>query len=506
MKSIFSKTKVELIYNKIKKLSIKSFKDGHFSKALNFIRFGARVAYVFNHIYKDDEFDNLLKRLSLKVIKNQNDFSPIKNRFVFFDGFGLSNQGLVHQYIRALIAWNVEFLYICGSKKVESEIILNEISLYPKSIILIIDLNLNKCEQINQVYNGIANYKPQKAFLYLTPWDVVALTAFYALPQVVKYQINLTDHAFWLGVSCIDYSIEFRNYGFNISNKKREIPIDKLLIQPFYPVVIQSEFKGLPSDITSDKVILFSGGAYYKIYGNNGFYFRIVKQLLDSHKNTVLIYAGTGEDKPFKQFIKENKFEDRVYLVGFRSDINEIFENCDIYLGTYPTSGGLMSQYAGINKKPILAFAPNNDKSGIVEDFVFQNNKDTTKVITHLDMDDFFEEARKLIENIEYRISVGELYSNNIISPEQFNFDLYNLIETNTNQIQITDIELNNESLFERNIEIENNYVKTFGLYLFSHLKLSAIFYFPIYAINYLPTLLLRYRNLIFKKNVKKQS
>lgn len=63
----------------------------------------------------------------------------------------------------------------------------------------------------------------------MAPWAMEAITAFHAFPNVRKYLINLTDHAFWLGTSCTDYLVEFRNYGINVSRSKRGLPLSAIL-------------------------------------------------------------------------------------------------------------------------------------------------------------------------------------------------------------------------------------------------------------------------------------
>lgn len=63
---------------------------------------------------------------------------------------------------------------------------------------------------------------------------------------VKRYLINPTDHAFWLGKSCLDFSIEFRDYGCNVSNKFRSIENNQIIKQIYYPILISSDFKGLP--------------------------------------------------------------------------------------------------------------------------------------------------------------------------------------------------------------------------------------------------------------------
>jgi len=67
-------------------------------------------------------------------------------------------------------------------------------------------------------------------FLCTTPWDISAILAFMQMSGKMKrYQINLTDHAFWLGRQAFDFCLEFRDFGANVSRIHRNIPMRKIL-------------------------------------------------------------------------------------------------------------------------------------------------------------------------------------------------------------------------------------------------------------------------------------
>lgn len=500
----FTIEKVEQLYNKVKTLANESMRKGKWNDALNRIDLAARIAYTYNHNYMDVECEELLNTLSKNIISEPIDFIPIENRFVFYDSTGSSNRGLVHQYIRALISWDVDFLYMLGSyNPVEAKILLNEIESFPKAEIFILDSSISKERQIKSVYQKLENYKPQKALLYLTPWDVVALTSFNASTQITKYQINLTDHAFWLGAKCIDYSLEFREFGCTISEQKRGIHKDKLLLQPFYPIIIPSKFMGLPKEVTSEKVIIFSGGAYYKIYGDNDRFFYILKQILDENPTAIILFAGWGDDKPIKRFILKNKVENRLLLLGFRRDINELVEACDIYLGTYPMSGGLMSQYAAVNGKPIISYTSPSRPGEYIESIVCHNIK-TKITLTYSNLDDFFVNVKKMIDDKDHRKHYSDILKEAVILPNEFNASLYQLVTTNINNRIINKQVIDYEILKKHGLVTENIYKSNLGIYFWKNLNILSLWFFPIFMIKHFPTFLpiLKRKMIIFKNKI----
>lgn len=95
---------------------------------------------------------------------------------------------------------------------------------------------------------------------------------------------------------------------------------------------------------------------------------------------------ATADARIFREFIRNNGFQRRVFLLGSRRDIHAVFRACDIYMGTYPIGGGLMSQYAAVNGKPILAYASEECPSAFVETVVCHK---TRLKITHTDVESF---------------------------------------------------------------------------------------------------------------------
>ena len=75
-------------------------------------------------------------------------------------------------------------------------------------------------KKIKQLNNFIQDEKTGHFFFYSYPDDVVATSVMNAYDGILRrYQVNLTDHAFWLGAKPVDICIEFRDYGAIVSYK-----------------------------------------------------------------------------------------------------------------------------------------------------------------------------------------------------------------------------------------------------------------------------------------------
>lgn len=474
-----SKSDIIKSYNYCKEQASKAIKNRQYNKSLKYIKIASHIAYNFNWIYCDDYLENLLKDISsLKLKPTVNYKSNKTNSIVFYDSFTLDNKGLTQQYIRALISNGIEFLYITESSRLNKKSlnIFKELETYDKVQIYEVPRNIKKTEKIKLIHSKIISYGSSMLLMHLSPNAVNALTAFYALPKnITKFQINITDHAFWLGNKCLDYSIEFRAYGCTLSKEKRGLKEKQILLQPYYPIISKSDFLGFPKECTNKKIIIFSGGSYYKIYGDNGEYFNLVKQILLENQEVIFLFAGAGDKSPIENFIKSNAFENRFFLLGLRPDINEVFKQCDIYMGTYPLGGGLMSQYAAINSKPILNYI--TDTNGFaVEEVVCQNNDCS---ISFNEKEKFFLEAKRLVNDVNYRNQKGKEIKKCVISEEKFDNAFLNIIKYRINQKKYQDVKIEYDNIFHKYLETENKFHNNYKLYLISNFKLKTILISP---------------------------
>jgi len=271
------------------------------------------------------------------------------------------------------------------------------------------------------IFNTIVQLRPFLTLFHLTPNTTAPFIALGGLTGTKKIQVNLTDHAFWLGSSrFFDGILEFRDYGIKVSVERRDYREDQPILMPYYPWTEDVPFKGFPID-TTDKVVMFSGGAMYKTEGGGNKYFNILKQIMDKHPELVFFYAGSGNKSRFEAFISDNGYQDRMFLLGQRNDINEVFKNSDIYYSTYPLFGGLMSQYAAINGIPILAFGTDEIESVVctkkLVHFTFQDEKELIR------------EADLLIENPYYRRERGTFFKDLCTNQEEFRVRMKKWIE-----------------------------------------------------------------------------
>lgn len=484
MKKIgYSHKEISFFYERLYLDGDKAKKKNHFFKAISFFSYAAELQYYYNSIYVDYRIEYSLKQISEKLLEPYLKLG-ITNRYVFYDALGRDKQGLSQQYIDALNNIDCEFMFIFENCSYNDNIeIIRELKRNRRVRVVEMGKNLSLEQKITFLYSLLKEYNPSKAFLHLLPWSTMAIVVFHAFPNITKYQINLTDHAFWLGAFLLDFSIEFRNYGYTVSLERRRITIEKLLVLPFYPIVTKEKYLGLPVGV-ANKVKILSGGAYYKIYGENDFFFFLMKDILEDNPRVVILFVGTGNDLPLRKFIHNHNLESRIILLGFRKDINELFKYSDIFLGTYPIGGGLMSQYAAIHSKPLLVFAKKNDKS--IESIICTNKYADFSIYDRVEL---LSEAKKLVNNSKYRIDRGRFFYDLIIKKEHFIDEFaYMLVENSTKRAGRLDI-IDYNDICEKYYFSINSYEYALESILYRAYKLKLIHINPKVFFNILLSL-----------------
>lgn len=307
----------------------------------------ARLMYNYSLLYSDGEIEEMIHELANRISISIDADNICEDRVVVVDSFGFSYRGLAWIYCKALLDNNKKLLFVVtdSARDTESFRDLREfLETNGASIAYFSEKTYTKATQ--QLAGVIGKFKPRSVFFHGTPWDVSALTSISALPAYVdKYQINLTDHAFWIGSTVFDHCLEFREYGRSISFFKRGMPEEKLHCLPYYPMqtIGDTPFQGLPFD-TADKYFV-SGGSAYKTEGSNTFP-SLVESLLGLDVSMRFVFLSN--DIPHWWSRLERMFPGRVYRLDERKDLVPILSRARFCLSTYPLYGGLMTQIAAV--------------------------------------------------------------------------------------------------------------------------------------------------------------
>ena len=475
--------------DKILKKNLKqSINQKNFDLSLRLIELSTNLQYnySFNDTLYDKELEDGLKEIADSLFQTH-EIVPQKDVILFYDFFGYDNRGLTQQYLRALQRLNKRIILVFENKNghYKSEAILAEIENYSNKVIYYLDGD-NRIEQCQSLINIILAEKPENILMHLIPWDTIAYMAFYKVKGIKRYQINLTDHTFWLGVDITDFNIEFRSYGVNLSEQLRNIPEHKNRILPYYPILSKIPFQGFDFDTEGKKIIL-SGSTFYKILGNNFEFLETIHKLLKLDSNLIFVFAGSGNGKAIENFITNNKLSDRIYLIGDRYDLYEVMKKVDYYICTFPFTGALMTQIAAASGLPIFPYVNPKSLFNDLKDLFYKS--DLFKNIDSIDelVEDFAVEHRKEKNKDSCELSM--------INEEEFALNLEKIFngENPMSFLEKRNSVLNSyQSFNELMIESENFYNPAFDSTINKYLSYSEKF-----------KILPGYSKKVFKENKK---
>lgn len=450
----FSKISIMKYYSDYKDIAEKYIKNKKYEKAMEVILIAAQMQHLFNIILYDAKMEEMIQQIAADTVEFDS-INGSEGCYMLYDSVAIDNSALSLQYLNALISWNIKFVYIIKDetdlKKSETLRMIAEKASNCK--LYIVSKKTSLIDEVKEIREIIKENKPKKALLHMANHDVVGCVAWSALKGIERFYINHGDEQFWIGRSVLDYCIEFRGMGCYASEKYRNLKQKQCLIQPYYPIISNNPFQGFDFSIPEENTIIFSGGRFIKVYGENGQFMNIVSRILYENPNTCFIFAGSGNSEPMERFIRKNGLSDRWKVIPYRSDLFEVMRHIDIYLGTYPQAGGLMAQYAASAGVPIVEM--NTFNGGVTEDLL---PKLTDVKITHDTWESYFEEIKKLIENKEYRKSVGEKIRAGNVDKEEFDFGLKRLLAEHVsmypNNMREIDVDLRSKRL----IDAENQY------------------------------------------------
>lgn len=422
------------IIKKLNKIAENSINAQKYNKALAAIAAAADILYSHNQTYTDEKLEQMLKIISGQLfgVPNWEKLKSYKDEktVLFYDGFGLDTRGLALIFLKGLVRCGYKVVYIttdfAEGKQPE---IKKALSGYDINW-LFFSTKKGYVTWAKSIFEVFEKYQPDSAFFYTVPSDVSATMVFGLFEGLCKrFQIDLTDHAFWLGKYAFDYCIALRDVGSKIAINHRKIPKEKLVMLPYYANIDYNiEFEGFPFS-TDQKRIIFSGGALYKTLGDkDNTYYKIVDSILEKHSNIIFLYAGFGDDSQLKLII--DKHPDRAYHIAERKDLFQVMKRCVLYLNTYPMFGGLMMNFAASAGKLPLTLKHNNDADGLLFNQAnLQIEYDTKEAL--------IEDVDRLLNDSAYLKEREGKLEGSVITQERFEKNLKMLVDTNTTEFQI---------------------------------------------------------------------
>ena len=435
-----------------------------------------RYAIFENYSLESKKFEYLID-ITLKSNKYLNtEFQKeIKEyKTIFIDSFGWSTRGLSFQYLYAELKKNKNCLYIyCGKDKPDKKF-LDLIKEYKSNYLLL--KPINRLKDLKKELKRVNCLSCDEIIFHVKPWSITEFIYGSCIKSKRKSLIDLTDHSFCLGFELIDNVYSWRSWGINILKSSRQIKTNCTVVLNKLPIpndLIDFKKTDLSdSFFDKSKFNIFCGGNLEKVYGNNYDFLGIMKDLVEIDPSIRILIAGLGEKKPLLNFIKKNKLSEKIKYIGFRNDLGNVIDNCDIVLATSPIGGGIISQLAIYLRKPILSL--------IDKDLPMTS----TSMMCDIDLDsavytkkDLENNLRRLVSDKDYLKSLSNDLIKYRYGIEDFCLDYNNKKYINLNEYSLTIKNIhkyieNQSNLFVQREYVLLPYIFHFGIKLFFQQKM----------------------------------
>ena len=419
--------KVDKLISSIKYTMCNSFEKKNYEKSMAAIAYGTEILYEFNQKYTDTDFEDGVLRLAGYYKESHseelNGYTSESNTVLFYDGFGMDIRGVSKVNLNALAKNRYRVIYVLP---LEAKGAMPETSKLLEGFDVIweyVDMNKSFSSWLEETLSIIFKYKPKAMFHYTTPYDVSGAVAFAVMEgKADRFLYDLQDHAFWLGVKSIDFFCGSRQVSASNLLYERGAKKEQLLRHGGSVLIDKTEFdhSGLPFDENSVRFI-FSGGALYKTLGDPDlYYYKIVRHILENHKDIYFLYAGDGDTSEMDKITAE--YPERAFLIKERKDFFYLIQKCTIYLNTYPMFGGMMMKYSAYAGKLPVTLKHDDDSKWLL----YEQDKRKIEYDTY---EELIEDVDRLLTDEEYLRQREKLLEGSVISEEQYIKDTRSAIE-----------------------------------------------------------------------------
>ncbi len=419
---------------------------------------------VFQHKLNQELTDTVLENQLLKISSNQfpeETVTPNADLIMLYDSIGVDNIALSYHYLSFLVDSGRSFVYVVRDSG-KNRLLLEMAENCENCLTVIHYQEKGYLDTAKKIRDVVTQYSPATVIMHMNNTDVAGFVGFSNLNGIQKFYINHGDEQFWIGKALLDYCIEFRSTGKDISHRLREIPLERILLQPYYPIIQQHEFCGLElQEENQNRKIIFSGGRFVKTYGRNFQYLKMVRDILYDNENACFVFAGNGNSTPMQAFVRKSGLERRWIITTYRPDLYEVIKRADVYLSTFPLFGGLMTQTAAVAGTPIVELNANTGNSSYDVLPLLENCK-----IVFDSVQECSEQVKCLLGNDAYKDKIGKELQKSLISKELFDSNFYEILSDKKSRFVFTEVYFDQAKSAQDYLDAENNGLHSIPLVL----------------------------------------
>ncbi|BAZ40637.1 TPR domain protein [Calothrix sp. NIES-4101] len=253
--------------------------------------------------------------------------------------------------------------------------------------------------------------------LHIHNYDVLPVITFANKEQCPPIAfLDHGDHIFWLGASVSDVVISLRDSGMQIARQRRGIEAKRnvllpINLEPIHRTLSRIEAKrqlNLPED--SVVVLSIARGIKYKTINGTSFADAHVP-LLKQHQNAILIVIGAGDRQDWSNAIQQTNGRIKSFSETDNTDV--YYQAADIYVDSYPFSSNTSLLEAGCYEIPLVSRFPYASEACAI---LGADAPGLTNKLIHVgDLEEYTSVLSKLVQDEEYRNTLGKATRQKII-------------------------------------------------------------------------------------------
>jgi glycosyltransferase involved in cell wall biosynthesis len=247
--------------------------------------------------------------------------------------------------------------------------------------------------------------------LHTWEYEVVATIAFANKEQTPPIiYTNHGDHWCWLGAGISDVVANLRESGMRLSQQRRGIEPKRNMLLPTVLEPTIREFsrseakRQLGIDKNSVLLLSIARAAKYKTIDCMNFADAHLS-LLKKYKQAILIVIGPGDsDEDWSAAIQQT--QGRIRVLGQTEDTSVFYQAADIYVDSFPFVSNTSLLEAGSYGTPLVSRSLYSSEA--CEIFNADMPGLTGNLIRVLDLEEYTAVLSRLVEDEEFRLSLGE--------------------------------------------------------------------------------------------------
>ena len=150
-------------YDKVKKLAVSSLEKERYEDAVAYTNAAAEIAYRFNWMYRDDELEDILIKVSNRLVCRNESYVAVGGRCVMYVAALLDNRGIIQQYLRALMFYADKLLVIVERPYGdEGRDTVRELKACEKAELYILPEELSLKARSQLLYDKIVSFQPER--------------------------------------------------------------------------------------------------------------------------------------------------------------------------------------------------------------------------------------------------------------------------------------------------------------------------------------------------------